>query len=111
MDSSVPAGPEAAGAERAQGLAQAVRHAADDLEASSPEIARHVRAAADSVEGVAAVKVAGGLEDEVQVRLDERKLAQLNLSAANVIERLAQEIVVAQKQEIDVMHLVLEEGR
>ena len=45
---------KAAGAERAQGLAQAVRHAADDLEASSPEIARHVRAAADSVEGVAA---------------------------------------------------------
>lgn len=45
---------KAAGAERAQGLAQAVRHAADDLEASSPEIARHVRAAAESVEGVAA---------------------------------------------------------
>lgn len=45
---------KAAGAERAQGLAGAVRHAADDLEASSPEIARHVRAAADSVEGVAA---------------------------------------------------------
>lgn len=42
-----------AGAERAEGLAHAVRRAADDLESSSPEIAKHVRAAADSVEGVA----------------------------------------------------------
>ncbi|TPG53804.1 hypothetical protein EAH89_15275 [Roseomonas nepalensis] len=45
---------KAIGAERAQGLAQAVRHVADDLEGSSPEIARHVRAAAESVEGVSA---------------------------------------------------------
>lgn len=41
------------GAERAEGLAHAVRRVADDLEDTSPEIARHVRAAADSVEGVA----------------------------------------------------------
>jgi HAE1 family hydrophobic/amphiphilic exporter-1 len=47
----------------------------------------------EPVEGVAAVKVGGGLEDEVQVRLDERRLAQLNLSASTVIERLGQENV------------------
>ncbi|WP_146201831.1 hypothetical protein [Teichococcus aestuarii] len=43
---------KAAGAERAEGLAHAVRRVADDLEDSSPEIARHVRAAAESVEGI-----------------------------------------------------------
>ena len=45
---------KAASAERAHGLAEAVRHVADDLEGTSPEIARHVRAAAESVEGVSA---------------------------------------------------------
>lgn len=45
---------KAAGAERAEGLAHAVRRVADDLEDSSPEIARHVRAAAESVEGISA---------------------------------------------------------
>lgn len=43
---------KAAGAEQAEGLAHAVRRVADDLEDSSPEIARHVRAAAESVEGI-----------------------------------------------------------
>jgi HAE1 family hydrophobic/amphiphilic exporter-1 len=52
-----------------------------------------LKKALEPVEGVAAVKVGGGLEDEVQVRLDERKLAQLNLSAATVIDRLGQENV------------------
>jgi len=47
----------------------------------------------EPVEGVAAVKVGGGLEDEVQVRLDERRLAQLNMPASTVIDRLAQENV------------------
>ena len=47
----------------------------------------------EPVEGVAAVKVAGGLEDEVQVLIDQQKLAQLNLPIANVIDRLKQENV------------------
>lgn len=42
-----------AGAAQGSGLARAIRHAADDLDESSPAIAGHVRAAADSVEGVA----------------------------------------------------------
>ena len=33
----------------------------------------------EPVDGVAAVKVGGGLEDEVQVDIDQQKLAQLNL--------------------------------
>lgn len=47
----------------------------------------------EPVAGVAAVKVSGGLEDEIQVQIDDTKLAQLNLSVSTVIERLAQENV------------------
>ncbi len=47
----------------------------------------------EPVEGVAAVKVGGGLEDEVQVDIDQRKLAQFGLSLDSVINRLAQENV------------------
>jgi HAE1 family hydrophobic/amphiphilic exporter-1 len=47
----------------------------------------------EPVAGVAAVKVAGGLEDEVQVDIDQSRLAQLNLSVGQVIERLRQENV------------------
>jgi hypothetical protein len=43
-----------AGADRAAGIAGATRRVADDLEGTSPEIAQHVRAAADSIEKVAA---------------------------------------------------------
>lgn len=47
----------------------------------------------EPVDGVAAVKVGGGLEDEVQVDIDQRKLAQFGLSLESVINRLAQENV------------------
>ena len=40
---------------------------------------------------MAAVKVGGGLEDEIQVDIDQQKLAQLNLPIDTVIERLQQE--------------------
>ncbi|MFZ5637402.1 MAG: efflux RND transporter permease subunit [Pseudomonadota bacterium] len=45
----------------------------------------------EPVDGVAAVKVGGGLEDEVQVEIDQQKLAQLGLSIDTVIQRLQQE--------------------
>ncbi len=45
----------------------------------------------EPVSGVAAVKVGGGLEDEIQVDIDQRKLAQLGLSLDTVIQRLQQE--------------------
>jgi len=47
----------------------------------------------ETVGGVAAVKVAGGLEDEVQVLIDQDRLAQLNLSVEQVIDRLRLENV------------------
>ncbi|TWG92524.1 HAE1 family hydrophobic/amphiphilic exporter-1 [Luteimonas sp. J16] len=47
----------------------------------------------EPVPGVAAVKVGGGLEDEIQVHIDQRKLAQLGLSLDNVVQRLKQENV------------------
>ncbi|MDG6347923.1 efflux RND transporter permease subunit [Luteimonas sp. 8-5] len=45
----------------------------------------------EPVDGVAAVKVGGGLEDEVQVDIDQRKLAQLDIPIETVISRLQQE--------------------
>ncbi|MBS0227769.1 MAG: efflux RND transporter permease subunit [Proteobacteria bacterium] len=47
----------------------------------------------EPVTGVAAVKVGGGLEDEVQVDIDQGRLAQLGLSIDSVISRLQQENV------------------
>ena len=47
----------------------------------------------EPVDGVAAVKVGGGLEDEVQVEIDQQKLAQLGLSVDTVVQRLQQENV------------------
>jgi hydrophobic/amphiphilic exporter-1 (mainly G- bacteria), HAE1 family len=47
----------------------------------------------EPTEGVAAVKVSGGLEDEVQVDIDQQQLARLNLSVGQVIERLRVENV------------------
>lgn len=47
----------------------------------------------EPVSGVAAVRVGGGLEDEIQVDLDLQRLAQLNLPVDNVIQRLQQENV------------------
>ena len=47
----------------------------------------------EAVEGTAAVKVSGGLEDEIQVRVDQRKLSQLNISIADIAARLRAENV------------------
>ncbi len=47
----------------------------------------------ESSPGVAAVKVSGGLEDEIHVDLDQERLKQLRLSAGEVIDRLRAENV------------------
>ena len=47
----------------------------------------------EPVEGVAAVKISGGLEDEIQIEIDQRKMAQLNLSIEELSTRLAAENV------------------
>jgi len=54
-----------------------------------------IKKAFDSVEGVAAVKIHGGFEEEIQVNLDEKKLAALNLDIQTVGNRLRQENVNA----------------
>ena len=50
-----------------------------------------VKRALERIEGVAAVVVSGGLEEEVQVEVDERQLANLGLTLDRVINRLRQE--------------------
>ncbi|MGD8375981.1 MAG: efflux RND transporter permease subunit, partial [Acidobacteriota bacterium] len=45
----------------------------------------------ESTEGVAAIKVNGGYEDEIQIQIDERKLALLGLSIQDVNRKLLQE--------------------
>ena len=47
----------------------------------------------ESLDGVAAVKVSGGLEEEIQVRIDEEKLALVGLEGADVQAALARENV------------------
>ncbi|MGQ0430171.1 MAG: efflux RND transporter permease subunit, partial [Gammaproteobacteria bacterium] len=47
----------------------------------------------ESVDGSAAVKVSGGYEDEIQVFVDQEKLAQLNLSIETIARRLREENV------------------
>ncbi len=52
-----------------------------------------VKRSLERLEGVAGVVVSGGLEEEIQVELDERKMANLGLNAALVLQRLGQENV------------------
>ncbi len=63
----------------------------DDLIQLRLTAEREVERALERVEGVAAVVVSGGLEEEIQIELDERRLASLGLSIGLVSQRLAQE--------------------
>jgi HAE1 family hydrophobic/amphiphilic exporter-1 len=45
----------------------------------------------ESVEGVASVKVGGGLENEIQVLVDQQKTSQLNITVTEIIKRLKDE--------------------
>ena len=47
----------------------------------------------ESVEGVASVKVGGGLENEIQVLVDQQKTSQLNITVIEIIKRLKDENV------------------
>jgi HAE1 family hydrophobic/amphiphilic exporter-1 len=47
----------------------------------------------ESVAGVASVKVGGGLENEIQVLIDQDKTSQLNISVNDIIKRLKEENV------------------
>ncbi len=54
---------------------------------------REVKQALESIEGVAACSISGGLEDEIHIDLDEQKLSLLNLPITTVASRLSQENV------------------
>ena len=47
----------------------------------------------EAEEGTAAVKVSGGLEDEIQIHVDQQKLSQLNISIQQIAERIRAENV------------------
>ncbi|NJR43981.1 efflux RND transporter permease subunit [bacterium] len=47
----------------------------------------------EPINGVAAVKISGGLEEEIQISLDPKKMAQLNIDPSTIISKLAQENV------------------
>jgi HAE1 family hydrophobic/amphiphilic exporter-1 len=72
-----------------------------NLQAFDEEELKYLRRFADeqikkeleSALGVAAVKVSGGLEDEIQILIDQRKLAQLNLPIENITRILNEENV------------------
>jgi HAE1 family hydrophobic/amphiphilic exporter-1 len=68
-------------------------HGSDDLAQLRFMAEEDLKRAFERIEGVAAAVVSGGLEEEIQVELDERKLAALGLSAGQVANRLAAENV------------------
>jgi HAE1 family hydrophobic/amphiphilic exporter-1 len=49
----------------------------------------------ESIEGVASVRIGGGLENEVQVLIDQQRTSQLNISIGEIIQRLKDENVNA----------------
>ncbi|HUP24970.1 MAG TPA: efflux RND transporter permease subunit [Thermoanaerobaculia bacterium] len=65
---------------------------------------QQVKRALEPIPGVAAVRVRGGLEEEIHVRLDAAQLRRTGLSEQSVIDRLRQE-------NINVAGGTLEEGR
>jgi len=68
---------------------EAIRHLVELRRYADEDLKRKL----EPVSGVAAVKVGGGLEDEIEVLIDPHKLAQRGLSLETVIQRLTQENV------------------
>lgn len=74
----------------------------DDAEAESTEARLkalrrlaedRIKAELEAEEGTAAVKVSGGLEDEIQIRVDQQKLSQLGISIEQIAQRIRAENV------------------
>jgi HAE1 family hydrophobic/amphiphilic exporter-1 len=66
-----------------EGQLKALRRLAED----------RIKVELEAEEGTAAVKVSGGLEDEIQIRVDQQKLSQLGISIAQIAERIRAENV------------------
>lgn len=54
---------------------------------------KEFKQAIESIEGVAACSISGGLEDEIHIDIDEKRLSLLNIPISTVVTRLAQENV------------------
>ena len=70
-------------AESSEGRLKSLRRLAED----------RLKTDLEAVEGTAAVKVSGGLKDEIQVRVDQERLSQLGLSIDQVASRIRAENV------------------
>ncbi|MDX1403339.1 MAG: efflux RND transporter permease subunit [Woeseiaceae bacterium] len=76
-------------------------HKNQEVELGSAAVLKEMRRLAEdrikndleAEEGTAAVKVSGGLEDEVQIHVDQQKLSQLAISIEQVAERIRAENV------------------
>jgi HAE1 family hydrophobic/amphiphilic exporter-1 len=74
---------ETASAVASEAQLKALRRLAED----------RIKTELEAEEGTAAVKVSGGLEDEIQIQVDQNKLAQLGLSIGQVADRIRAENV------------------
>ncbi len=75
------------------GAGDAVKFNAAELKQLRRYADEQLKKRLEPIAGVAAVKIGGGLEDEVQVEIDQQKLKQLNLGVGQVIDRLRAENV------------------
>ncbi|RUO21922.1 efflux RND transporter permease subunit [Aliidiomarina haloalkalitolerans] len=71
----------AGGDETSPGALQEMRRYADD------ELKRQI----ESITGIAAVRIGGGYEDEVQVLIDQQRASQLNIDMQVIVQRLRAE--------------------
>ncbi|MEX2125953.1 MAG: efflux RND transporter permease subunit [Woeseia sp.] len=74
---------DAAAAIATEGSLKALRRLAED----------RIKNDLEAEEGTAAVKVSGGLEDEIQIQVDQQKLSQLGISIELIAERIRAENV------------------
>jgi len=78
---------------RASNLANALPRVNERLKSLRRFAEDRLKPDLESVEGSAAVKVSGGLEEEIQVQVDEQRLAQRNLGIEIITNRLRAENV------------------
>ncbi len=74
---------DAAGTTSEESRLKALRRLAED----------RIKTDLEAQEGTAAVKVSGGLEDEIQIRVDQQKLSQLGISIEQIAARIRAENV------------------
>ncbi|HUF78267.1 MAG TPA: efflux RND transporter permease subunit, partial [Thermoanaerobaculia bacterium] len=94
VTAAAPAAPGEAGEARAEGAAAPAAPAPEpdlyQLRYAGEEV---IKKDLESTEGLAAIQVLGGYEEEIEVRVDEGKLALLGLSIGEVRDRLGRENV------------------